>query len=83
MWHWSSNVVPFYCIIYTLVAITDHFKASNDMDIDSLTVGFINIASPSKQNPTVFATEVTSNELHSSLTNRYGEYTLTVCFACD
>lgn len=83
MWYWSSNVVPFYFIIYTFASLTDHSKACNDMDIDSITVGFSNIASPSKQNPTVCATEVTSNELHSSLSNRYGEYTLTVCFACD
>ena len=59
MWYWSSNVVPFYFIIYTFASLTDHSKASNDMDIDSITVGFSNIASPSKQNPTVFANELT------------------------
>jgi len=53
------------------------------MDIADITVSFSNIASPSKQNPTILANEETDILLQSLQTNRHGEYTLLISFARD
>ena len=70
-----------FFIIHTILSITDHSKACNDMDIDTITVSFSNIASPSKQNPTLLANEESGVALHSSLANCHGEYTFLIWFA--
>jgi len=80
---WSCSFVQINFIIYTCLSITDHSKACIEMDIDTITVSFSNIASPSKQNPTLLANEESSVALHSSFTNRHGEYTFLISFFRD